>query len=86
MSYWALSYLSMTDVYFLFLFPSHVLLTLVCSSNFYIYYMKHGSLCKKEESRSARCDLVEMQERTSIRRGRDTPQEFRWAWVDVMIY
>eukprot|EP00095_Tigriopus_kingsejongensis_P005175 maker-scaffold237_size242172-snap-gene-1.31 protein:Tk05175 transcript:maker-scaffold237_size242172-snap-gene-1.31-mRNA-1 annotation:"fmrfamide receptor" len=27
---------------------SHVLLTLVCSSNFFIYYFKHGNICRKK--------------------------------------
>ena len=28
---------------------SHVLLTLVCSSNFFIYYFKHGNICQRRK-------------------------------------
>ena len=38
--------------YFNFSF-SHFLLTLVCSSNFFIYYFKHGSLCKSRRKAAA---------------------------------
>ena len=31
---------------------SHFLLTLVCSSNFFIYYFKHGSLCRSRTNKS----------------------------------
>ena len=61
-------------LYFLCFF-SHVLLTLVCSSNFYIYYIKHGSICKREQT--SRTDPVEMQERTSTRRVKNPAQKSR---------
>ncbi len=31
---------------------SHFLLTLVCSSNFFIYYFKHGSLCRSRANKA----------------------------------
>lgn len=31
---------------------SHFLLTLVCSSNFFIYYLKHGTLCRSRSHRA----------------------------------
>ena len=40
------------STYFNFSF-SHFLLTLVCSSNFFIYYFKHGSLCKSRRKAAA---------------------------------
>ena len=45
------------EIVFNFL-SSHFLLTLVCSSNFFIYYFKHGSLCKSR--RKAAADRAKM--------------------------
>ena len=39
---------------FIFIVFSHFLLTLVCSSNFFIYYFKHGSLCRSRANRAKR--------------------------------
>ena len=36
---------------------SHFLLTFVCSANFFIYYAKHGSLCKSRKAKK-RNDLA----------------------------
>jgi len=33
---------------------SHFLLTLVCSSNFFIYYFKHGAICRSRANRAKR--------------------------------
>jgi len=44
------------EIVFNFL-SSHFLLTLVCSSNFFIYYFKHGSLCKSRR----KADRAKMQ-------------------------